>query len=198
MSLKGVFADSGSWKLPIVVAFLIVGCSTLGLGVKIRVEPLVAETYPPHSKDFPIQPLDSKPARPYVKIAKLIATTQSDDEEEVRLKILKKARPLGADAVIMGKADVLKHMGHPRYQSTLTPEVRYSIMTGGPGSGIPLFFDPWTYVQTASDGTVWTLYLSGTAIRYVSSSKTAERFPDTKRIDSYTGFVLSPEFPDFS
>ena len=158
----------------IVAPVLFVGCSYLGLGIKVRVKPIATETYPPHTKDFPIQPLDAKPTRPYVKIAKLIATTHSDDEDEVREKILQKARPLGADAVIMGKADVLKHMGHPRYQSTLTPEVRYSVMTGGPGSGIPLFFDPWTYVQTASDGTVWTLYLSGTAIRYEPNESTAK------------------------
>lgn len=154
----------------LILGILGLGCITCNqIGVNIRVKPLVAERYAPKPKYALIDELDAEPQRPYTKIAKLIATTQSDDEETVRQKILAKAGSLGADGVVITKVDVLKHMGHPRYQSTLDPDVRYSIFTGGPGSGIPMFFDPWTYVQTQQDGTTWTLFLSGLAIRYVDT-----------------------------
>lgn len=139
------------------------------IGTKIRVRPLSAEIYAPKAANAVIDELNAEPARPYTKIAKLIATTQTDDEQTVRTKILEKAGTLGADAVIVTKVDVLKHMGHPRYQSTLDPDVGYSIMTGGPGSGMPLFWDPWTFQQTQQDGTTWTMFLSGVAIHYVDS-----------------------------
>ncbi|MDX1410605.1 MAG: hypothetical protein R3351_00460 [Nitrospirales bacterium] len=139
------------------------------IGTKIRVEPLGAEQYPAKPESAVIDELRSEPARPYSKIAKLIATSQTDDEEAVRQKMLDKAGTLGADAVVITKVDVLKHMGSPRYQSTLDPDVRASVFSGGPGSGMPMFFDPWTYQQTQQDGTTWTLFLSGVAIRYVDS-----------------------------
>ena len=155
--------------------FLIFGllgilCITCGpIGTKIRVKPLAAEQYAAKSNSALIEELDAAPQRPYTKIAKLIATTQTDDEETVRRKIVEKAGTLGADAVVITKVDVFRHMGNPRYQSTLDPEVRASVFSGGPGSGMPMFLDPWTYQQTQQDGTTYTLFLSGVAIRYVDS-----------------------------
>ena len=151
----------------ILLGLLIFGCSTCSqIGTKIRVKPLGAEKYAPKPENAIIDELNAEPNRPFTKIAKLIATTQTDDEETVRIKMLDKAGTLGADAVVITKVDVMKHMGHPRYQSTLDPEVRASVFSGGPGSGMPMFFDPWTYQQTQQDGTTWTLFLSGVAIRY--------------------------------
>lgn len=153
----------------ILGVFGIGGISCAQIGTKIRVKPLAAEQYPAKSDNAVIDELDVEPQRPYTKIAKLIATTQTDDEQTVRKKMVEKAGSLGADAVVITKVDVLKHMGRPRYKSTLDPDVGYSIMTGGPGSGIPLFLDPWTYQQTQQDGTTFTMFLSGVAIRYVDS-----------------------------
>ena len=158
-----------------ITHFLILGllgawCMTCGqIGTTIRVKPLTSHQYTAKPKDAVIDELAAEPTRPFTKIAKLIATTQTDDEETVREKMLEKAGTLGADAIYITKVDVLKHMGHPRYQSTLNPEVQFSIMTGGPGSGMPMFFDPWTYQQTQQDGTTWRLFLSGVAIRYGES-----------------------------
>ena len=143
------------------------GCE--GIGVKIRVTPLVAEEYSAKPEGVVVDELNVAPTRSYVKIAKLVATSQTADEENVRSKVVKRAGSLGADAVIIDKVDVLKHMGHPRYQSTMDPDVSYSIFSGGPGSGFPMFFDPWTYSMTAQDGTTWTLFVSGVAIRYVDA-----------------------------
>ncbi len=158
-----------------ITPFLVVGLLGIWfvacgpIGTKIRVKPLGAEQYPPKPESAVIDELNSEPERPYSKIAKLVATTRTDDEETVRQKMLDKAGTLGADAVVITKVDVLKHMGTPRYQSTLDPDVRASVFSGGPGSGMPMFFDPWTYQQTQQDGTTWTLFLSGVAIRYVDS-----------------------------
>lgn len=158
-----------------ITHFLILGllgiwCMSCGqIGTKIRVKPLAAEQYAAKPDNAVIDELNTEPERPYTKIAKLIATTQTDDEQTVRQKMLEKGGTLGADAVVITKVDVLRHMGRGRFQSTLDPEVRASVFSGGPGSGIPMFFDPWTYQQAQQDGTTWTLVLSGVAIRYVDS-----------------------------
>jgi hypothetical protein len=154
----------------LIIGLLGIGCMTCGqIGTKIRVKPLGAELYAPKPNNTVIDELNAEPERPYTKIAKLIATTQTDDEQTVRQKMLDKGGTLGADAVVITKVDVLRHMGSPRYQSTLDPEVRASVFSGGPGNGMPMFFDPWTYQQTQQDGTTWTLFLSGVAIRYVDT-----------------------------
>ena len=150
-----------------VMGILCVGCE--GVGVNIRVTPLVAEEYSAKPDGAVVDELNTAPTRSYVKIAKLVATSQTADEENVRGKVVKRAGSLGADAVIIDKVDVLKHMGHPRYQSTMDPSVMHTIFTGGPGSGFPMFFDPWTYSMTAQDGTTWTLFVSGVAIRYLDA-----------------------------
>lgn len=153
--------------LVLIMGILCTGCE--GVGVKIRVTPLVAEEYSAKPQGAVVDELNTAPTRSYVKIAKLVATSQTADEETVRGKVVKRAGSLGADAVIINKVDVLKHMGHPRYQSTMDPSVMHTIFTGGPGSGFPMFFDPWTYSMTSQDGTTWTLFVSGVAIRYVDA-----------------------------
>jgi hypothetical protein len=134
--------------------------------VSVHVEPLVLEPYPPRLDGQPPVALQGEPARPNVKLARLIATSESADEDALRGKILQVAGKMGADAVVMGKADVLEgaDLGQT-YQSTNSPEVSSSLF-GGLGSGVPFFFDPWTYVQAPTDRVEWTLYLSGIAIRY--------------------------------
>ena len=89
------------------------GCVTL------QIEPLTHETYPPHVGD-PVQLLETEPLSPHIKLARIIATSQSADEDRMKGKILARARTLGADAVVMGKFDILESMGEgPLYESTL-------------------------------------------------------------------------------
>ena len=62
-----------------------------------------------------MQWLESEPDSPHVKFARIIATSQSADEDELREKILARAATLGADAVVMGKSDVLESVGTVRF-----------------------------------------------------------------------------------
>ena len=171
------FGAGGSWCGNCIQVLFF--CIVLGTGlgacgdteVYVRVKPLILGTYPPTPQDSVIDVWPTEPSRPYVKIAKLIATSESDREDLIREKIVEKAKSIGADGVIMGKVDMLEHMGNPRFQSTLTSEVRYSVFSGGPGMGIPMFFDPWTYQQTSANEKSWTMYLSGVAIRYVPTQQ---------------------------
>jgi hypothetical protein len=138
--------------------------------VSVRVEPLTHESYPPHGSGAPVQWLDAEPDSPYVKLARIIATSQSADEDRLREKILARADTLGADAVVGGKFDILESMGvSPLYESTLGPAVgSFSPYTGGWGWWNPFYYDPWSFVQGAADQIGQTEYLSGTAIRYVN------------------------------
>ena len=145
----------------------LVACSDFG--VHIRIKPLEMGKYAPKPQGVVIDEWPSEPSRPFQKLAKIIATSESDDEAPLRAKIVEKAKSIGADGVIFGKVDMLEHMGHPRYQSTMSSEIRNSVFSGGPGSGIPMFFDPWTYQQTSAVERSWTMYLSGIAIRYADT-----------------------------
>ena len=141
--------------------------------VSVRVEPLTHESYPPRASHEPVQWLETEPGSPHVKLARIIATSQSADEDRLRDKILARAGIMGADAVVLGKSDVLESMGpSPLYESTLGPAAdSFSPYAGGWGWWNPFYYDPWSFVQGAADQTGRTEYLSGTAIRYVSQKE---------------------------
>lgn len=139
--------------------------------VSVRVEPLTHQSYPARSHQEPIEALQAEPFRPHVKLARIIATSQNASEETLRGRILGRARALGADAVVLGRADVIETLGSgPAYQSTMGPGG-----AGITGSGMapstlgwwtPFYLDPWSFVQGSSDQPGLILYLSGVAIRY--------------------------------
>lgn len=133
--------------------------------VSVTVEPLTSEHYPAHADR--VELLETEPARPHIRLARIIATSQSAGEASLTSHILSRARQIGADAVVRGKSDVLESMGPgPLYQSTLSPAGTAGYSPFGWGWWNPFYLDPWSYVQGASDQPVWTEYLSGLAIRY--------------------------------
>lgn len=139
--------------------FALAGC------VSVRVEPLTGEVFPPNSSKH-VQWLESEPDSPHVKLARIIATSQSADEDEMREKILAHAATLGADAVVMGKSDVLESVGTGAApQSTMGPA------GGSFGGWWPFYYDRWSFTQSSVDETGLTEYLSGTAIRYTNDKQ---------------------------
>jgi hypothetical protein len=141
--------------------------------VSVRVEPLTHKSYPPRASGEPVLWLETEPGSPHIELARIIATSQSADEDRLRDKILARASMMGADAVVLGKSDVLESMGSgPAYESTLGPAAdSFSPYAGGWG-GWPFYYDPWSFEQGAADQIGRTEYLSGTAIRYVSQKET--------------------------
>jgi len=160
-STRDWFSRAAGYGLILFAGLVLVAC------VSVRVEPLAHESYPPRASHEPVQWLETEPGTPHIELARIIATSQSADEDRLRDKILAQAGKMGADAVVLGKSDVLESMGSgPLYESTLGP-------TAGPfspyaGGWWPFYYDPWSFVQGAADQTGRTEYLSGTAIRYVS------------------------------
>lgn len=163
--------------------------------VSVRVEPLTQQHYPPRSGNQPVQALSADPSRALVKLARIVATSQTADEDALRQRILTRARLLGADAVVLGKVDVLESFGSsPLYESTLSPiGVGSGSSVWGPwGWWDPFYLDPWSYVQGAADQREWTTYLSGVAIRYERSVRTDDHrddFTDGRRETNNAGGV---------
>jgi hypothetical protein len=123
---------------------------------------LTSEKFPPKTSADEVAVLDQK-------LARIIATSQSADEDRMRDKILARAETIGADAVVLGRSDVLESMmgPSPLYESTLGPAAdSFSPYAGGWWS--PFYYDPWSFVQGAADQIGRTDYLSGTAIRYMN------------------------------
>lgn len=163
-------------RLFICVFGVLTGC------VSVRVDPLTHESYPPRTHLRAVQWLDTEPAAPHITLARISATSQSASEDRWREKIVARAATLGADAVVMGKSDVLESLGPaPQFQSTLGPAAAsFSPYAGGWGGWSPFYYDPWSFVQGSADQTEWTDYLSGTAIRFVNDK---ENLQDRERMD---------------
>lgn len=120
------------YELILLLIFPLTSC------VSVHVEPLTHEVYPPKNGPESLQWLEAEPEAPHVKLARISATSQTADEDELREKILARAATLGADAVIMGKSDVLETVGtgsprNPRWDRPAeAPEAGgLSIMTAG-------------------------------------------------------------------
>ncbi len=149
-------------------------CAVLTGCVSVRVEPLTHDAYAPRVDHHSVQWLDTEPASPHIKLARIIATSQSADEDRMKEKVLARAATLGADAVVGGKFDILESMGSgPLYESTLGPAAdSFSPYASGWGWWNPFYYDPWSFVQGAADQTGRTEYLSGTAIRFMTEKET--------------------------
>lgn len=144
---------------------LVIGGGVLAACVSVQVEPLTLDRYAARAHGGPVPMLETEPVRPHIKLARLIATSEDASEDRLREQLLRRAAQLGADAVVLGKSDVIESMGPgPAYQSTMDATGVSSSWFGGWWS--PFYLDPWTYVQSSSDQVRWTLYLSGIAIRY--------------------------------
>jgi hypothetical protein len=149
------------------------GCPLVGC-VSIQVEPLSDQLYPAPSQRQSMAVLDAEPARPHVKLARIIATSQHATEDRLKDKILARAKALGADAVVLGQVDMIESMGAgAALQNTMSTTGVSGSFFGGWWS--PFYLDPWTYQQTASDQTSWTMYLSGVAIKYIATQETDRR-----------------------
>jgi hypothetical protein len=140
--------------------------------VSVKVDPLVPATFEPRPGKEPVATLQREPDETHVEIARIIATSEHVSEDTLREKILSRAKELGADAVILGQADVRHFYGQgPSYQSTASPAGVSSSPFSGGGYWNPFRMDAWTFVQGAGGGESWMLHLSGTAIRYVSEDE---------------------------
>lgn len=147
--------------------------------VSLQVEPLTEQRFQPRAHLTQVEALTAEPARPYVKLARITATSDNASEDTLRDRILARARQLGADAVILGKADVLESMGpSPAYQSTMNTAFAQSTVSpwGSWGWWTPFYLDAWSFAQGGADQTEFTIYLSGVAIRY-EGAETGERMP---------------------
>lgn len=153
----GLFYPTAVWGVILSAFLALVAC------VSVRVEPLTHEVYPPQASSESVQWLETEPDSPHIKLARIIATSQSVDEDQMREKILARASAMGADAVVLGKSDVLESVGAGTApQSTMGPSA------GSSGGWWPFYYDRWSFLQGSTDQTGETEYLSGTAIRYVS------------------------------
>jgi hypothetical protein len=140
--------------------------------VSVKVDPLVPATFEPRPGKGPVVALQREPDESHVEIARIIATSEHVSEDTLREKILSRAKELGADAVILGQADVRHFYGQgPSYQSTASPAGVSSSPFSGGGYWNPFRMDAWTFVQSAGGGESWMLHLSGVAIRYVSEEE---------------------------
>jgi hypothetical protein len=140
--------------------------------VSVKVDPLVPATFEPRPGKEPVETLSREPDQSHVEIARIIATSEHVSEDTLREKILSRAKDLGADAVILGQADVRHFYGQgPSYQSTASPAGTSSSPFSGGGYWNPFRMDAWTFIQGAGGGESWMLHLSGVAIRYVSEEE---------------------------
>ena len=140
--------------------------------VSVKVDPLVPATFEPRPGKESVETLKREPDESHIEIARIIATSEHVSEDTLREKILSRAKELGADAVILGQADVRHFYGQgPSYQSTASPAGTSSSPFSGGGYWNPFRMDAWTFIQGAGGGESWMLHLSGVAIRYVSEDE---------------------------
>ena len=140
--------------------------------VSVKVDPLVPATFEPRPGKESVETLKREPDESHIEIARIIATSEHVSEDTLREKILSRAKELGADAVILGQADVRHFYGQgPSYQSTASPAGTSSSPFSGGGYWNPFRMDAWTFIQGAGGGESWMLHLSGVAIRYVSEEE---------------------------
>lgn len=159
----------------ILRVFLLIACCALSSAcVSVQVDPLTNTAFEPRAKDENVMTLQREPNRGYVQIARIVATSEYASEETLRDRILSQAKELGADAVVLGEADVRRLADRgPTYQSTMGSAVQGATSANSYRSGYwnPFRMDAWSFSQGSGGGQGWMLHMSGLAIRYVSDQE---------------------------
>lgn len=142
--------------------------------VSVQVDPLTSKEFEPRPGSEEVTTLQREPNHGHVQIARIIATSEYASEDTLRDRILARAKELGADAVVLGEADVrrLSDRG-PTFQSTMGTGVPVGTTGNSYRSGYwnPFRMDAWSFTQGAGGGQGWMLHMSGLAIRYVSADE---------------------------
>ena len=142
--------------------------------VSVQVDPLTAKEFEPRAGGDDVRTLQREPNRGYVQIARIVATSEYASEETLRDRILSRAKELGADAVVLGEADVRRLADRgPTFQSTMGSGIQGTTSASNYRSGYwnPFRMDAWSFSQGAGGGHGWMLHMSGLAIRYVSDEE---------------------------
>jgi hypothetical protein len=166
--------------MPRLLLFLLLSLSTACVSVKV--DPLTEATFEPRAGADGVKTLQREPNHGYVQIARIVATSEYASEDTLRDRILARAKDLGADAVVLGEADVrrLSDRG-PTFQSTMSSAIPGAVTNNSYRSGYwnPFRMDAWSITQGAGGGQGWMLHMSGLAIRYVSEEeqRTAPKHP---------------------
>ena len=144
--------------------------------VSVQVDPLTTKAFEPRRGSEAVSTLQREPNQGHVQIARIVATSEYASEDTLRDRILEQAKELGADAVVLGQADVrrLSDRG-PVFQSTMGTAVPGGVSGSNYRSGYgywnPFRMDAWSFAQGAGGGQGWMLHMSGLAIRYVSQEE---------------------------
>ena len=98
--------------------------------VSVQVDPLTTKAFEPRPSAEALTTLQREPNHGHVQIARIVATSEYASEETLRDRILERAKELGADAVVLGDADVrrLSDRG-PTFQSTMGTAVPGGVST---------------------------------------------------------------------
>ncbi len=142
--------------------------------VSVQVDPLTGKAFEPRVGGDDVMTLQREPNRGYVQIARIVATSEYASEETLRDRILSRAKELGADAVVLGEADVRRLADRgPTFQSTMGSAIPGATSANSYRSGYwnPFRMDAWSFTQGAGGGQGWMLHMSGLAIRYVSDEE---------------------------
>ncbi len=142
--------------------------------VSVQVDPLTGKAFEPRTGGDDVKTLQREPNRGYVQIARIVATSEYASEETLRDRILSRAKELGADAVVLGEADVRRLADRgPTFQSTMGSGIQGTTSANSYRSGYwnPFRMDAWSFSQGAGGGQGWMLHMSGLAIRYVSDEE---------------------------
>lgn len=142
--------------------------------VSVQVDPLTTKAFEPRRGADAVTTLQREPNHGHVQIARIVAMSEYASEETLRDRILDRAKELGADAVVLGDADVrrLSDRG-PTFQSTMGTAVPGGVSSNSYRSGYwnPFRMDAWSFTQGAGGGQGWMLHMSGLAIRYLSAEE---------------------------
>lgn len=153
-------------------------CSVYGLGViyltvllagcaSTRVEYFVDPPYPAQAASHQVEWLSAEPSRPHIDLARITMGSANLSEESLRLKIVDRARTLGADAVVTeGNASVASLPNPPYYERSLLGPMGGAFGLYGYGWYTPYTSNPYLLTQGAVDIPRVDRYLTVVAIRY--------------------------------
>lgn len=108
--------------------------------VSVQVHPLTQQSYPPRTGGDPMSFMQKEPSRPYIKLAKIVATSRYASENTLQNRIMDRARGLGADAVILSKVTRLNRWDQVRSMNRHWVRPAPITVRSGEACGLPFIW----------------------------------------------------------
>ncbi|MCA9499676.1 MAG: hypothetical protein KC588_10830 [Nitrospira sp.] len=154
------------WLLTASCLLLLASLGGCAGGIDVHSHFLTTQRFPAHPPGFVLDEWETPPTQSFIRLAEINGKGPPEEDDEILAQVLNEARKLGADGVLIERADLLQTFDRPRnlpFESRLVD----SAMTSTGGSyDLSMSTGAGNFGQNTPEDFNEIFFITATAIKY--------------------------------